>query len=71
MAQRRWSIDQDVREDAESVFVPAERLPRAAVGDVVQFNSEHVGTRSGQVTDLVDDDERGTFFTVRLDGPEA
>jgi hypothetical protein len=66
--QHEFSIDQDVREDADSVFVPAEHLPRAAIGDVVRFTSQHAGARCGRVTALVEDGERGTFFTVGLDG---
>ena len=64
---REGSVDQDVREDAESVFVPAEHLPAARVGDVVRFSSEHAGRRSGHVTEVLSDHERGTFFTVELD----
>ena len=71
MAQQQWSVDQDVREDADSVFVPAEQLPHGAIGDVVRFTSGHAGTRSGRITALVTDGERGTFFTVGLDRPPA
>ena len=71
MAQQQWSIDQDVREDSDSVFVPAAQLPRAAIGDVVEFTSQHAGTRCGRVTALIEDGERGTFFTVGLDSPAS
>jgi hypothetical protein len=65
--QHEWSVDQDVREDAERVFVPADQLPEAGVGDVVRFTSQHASRRSGRVTELLTDQERGSFFTVELD----
>lgn len=65
---RQWSVEFDVREDAASVFVPAEHLPDAAVGDVVTIASgEPSAERRGRITDVVDDAQRGRFFTVSLD----
>ena len=68
MAPSSWSLDQDVRADADSVFVPAEQLPGAAVGDAVTFRTDH-GARAGRVTALVEDVERGAFVAVELDQP--
>ena len=34
-----WSIEQDVRADAESIFVPIEQLPDADTGDIVEISS--------------------------------
>ena len=63
-----WSVEQYVREDAESVFVPTGLLPRARAGDVVAItSSEPDVTRHGHITDTVADGERGTFVVVRLD----
>lgn len=58
----------DVREDAASVFVPAEHLPEAALDDVVTLTSgEPSALRRGRIVDVVDDAQRGKFFTVSLD----
>lgn len=63
-----WSIEYHVREDAESLFVPAELLPGAQLGDVVEIKSAQPPvTRRGQVADRVDDAARGEFVTVNLD----
>jgi hypothetical protein len=64
-----WSIEQDVREDADSVFVPVAQLPLADIGDVVEVGTTHSGTRPGHITALVEDDQRGDFYTVELDRP--
>lgn len=65
---RQWSVEFDVREDAASVFVPAAHLPDAAVGDVVTITSgEPSVLRRGRIADVVDDAQRGQFFTVSLD----
>jgi hypothetical protein len=68
MAAATWALDHDVREDADSVFVPATELPAAVVGDAVTFRGDH-GAREGRVTALVDDGERGTFVAVALEPP--
>ena len=69
MASHEWVIDQDVREDADSVFVPSEQLPLAEVGDAVTFTSELAGARTGRITGRLTDGRRGTFLTVELDSP--
>lgn len=67
--QNQWTLDRDIREDADSVFVPAEDLPLADVGDVVQFSTEQAARRRGHVTALVEDGELGPYFTVELESP--
>ena len=65
---KQWSIEQHVREDAESVFVPAELLPDAQRGDTVELRSTHPAViRRGEVVDRIADPERGSFVTVKLD----
>jgi hypothetical protein len=67
---RHWSIEYESREDADSIFVPAELLPEAQPGDVVQMTSARPAvTRSGRVIELVTDRVRGVFVTVKLDPP--
>jgi hypothetical protein len=66
--RRTWSIEYDVREDAESRFVPAELLPRAQPGDLVEVRSaQPATTRQGRVRERFDDESRGEFVTVRFD----
>jgi hypothetical protein len=68
--QKTWSIEYDVREDAESMFVPAELLPDAQRGDLVELTSAQPAvTRQGRVADRFDDESRGEFVTVRFDEP--
>lgn len=68
---RTWSIEHDVREDADSIFVPAELLPDAQPGDgVVVASATATRPRHGVVADLVDDHARGEFVTVKLEPPE-
>jgi hypothetical protein len=69
VASPEWVIGQDVREDADSVFVPSEQLPLAEVGDAVTFTSELAGARTGRITGRLTDGRRGTFLTVELDRP--
>ena len=65
-----WPITFDVREDAERMFVPAELLPAAAVGDeVVASSSEPPVTRTGTVVDHADDPSRGRFVVVAFTRP--
>jgi hypothetical protein len=67
---RTWSIEHHVREDADSVFLSAELLPRAQPGDRVEIASgTSTRTRHGRVAELVDD-ARGEFVTVKLEPPE-
>ena len=62
-----WSIELDVREDAPSMFVPADLLPDAGIGDAVEVTSANPpATRRGHVTDEVDDDS-GRFVTVSFE----
>jgi hypothetical protein len=66
--QTDWSIEYDVREDAESMFVPAQLLPHAQPGDVVELRSaQPPTTRTGRVADRFDDESRRQFVTVRFD----
>jgi hypothetical protein len=63
-----WSIEYRLREDAESLFVPAELLPHAQPGDAIEIRSTQPPlTRRGRVTDRVNDETRGEFVTVELD----
>jgi hypothetical protein len=65
---RRWRVDLDVREDAPSVFVPADLLPEASVGDVVTISSTQPATvRRGRIVESLDDHERGQFYSVSLE----
>jgi hypothetical protein len=66
-----WSIQHEIREDAESVFIPADLLADAAIGDLVEIGSATSPTRSGHVIDRVHDVERGDFVTVKLDAPNG
>jgi hypothetical protein len=66
--QRTWAIEYDVRDDAESMFVPAQLLPHARPGDLVEMRSEQPPvSRRGRVADRFDDESRGEFVTVRFD----
>ena len=66
--QTSWSIEYQVREDEESMFVPAELLPNAQPGDVVEIRSTQPPvTRRGRVAELEDDATRGEFVCVHLD----
>lgn len=69
MSQRRvWTIELEVREDAPSVFVPAELLPGATNGDGVSITSTNsTSVRRGRIVEQLDDPERGQFFSVSLD----
>jgi hypothetical protein len=65
---RRWTVDFDVREDAPSVFVPADLLPDASVGDLVTISSSEPDTiRRGRIIEHLDDDVRGRFFAVSVE----
>jgi hypothetical protein len=66
--QRSWSIEYQVREDEESVFIPADLLPDAQPGDEVELKSPELPvTRRGRVAELEDDATRGEFVLVHLD----
>jgi len=63
-----WSIELDVREDALRVFVPAELLPDAAVGDAVDVTSVQPSViRHGRVIEELDDVQRGRYLTVSFE----
>jgi hypothetical protein len=63
-----WSIEYRLREDEDSMFVPAELLPHAQPGDAVEIRStQPLLTRRGRVTDRVNDETRGEFVIVSLD----
>lgn len=65
---RTWSVELDVREDADSMFVPADLLPDAAEGDIVTLTSSLPETvRRGRIVAELDDAVRGRFFNVSLD----
>jgi len=65
---RVWSVELNVREDATSMFIPAELLPDAVRGDQVTITSVEPATiRHGRIDEVLDDRERGRFFAVSLD----
>jgi hypothetical protein len=65
---RRWTVDFDIREDATSVFVPADSLPDASVGELVTISSSLPDTvRRGRIVEVLDDDVRGRFLVVSLE----
>ena len=50
------------------MFVPAQLLPHAQPGDLVELRSAQPEvTRQGRVADRFDDESRGQFVTVRFD----
>ena len=62
-----WSIEYQVREDAESMFIPADLLPDAEVGDVVEITSAQPSvSRLGRVAGP---DSSGDFVTVTFTLP--
>ncbi len=62
---RTWSVERALREDELSVFVPAEEIPEAAIGDrVAVTSSANQLRRVGQIVQVMDDPERGSFFAV-------
>jgi hypothetical protein len=64
-----WRIELDVRDDAPSMFVPADLLPDASPGDAVVVRSANPpATRAGVVQAVLDDDARGRFVTVSFGG---
>jgi hypothetical protein len=67
---RRWSIEHDVREDADSIFIPTALLPDARPGDTVEIRTADTVIRRGDVVDRIADHVRGDFVTVRLDAPD-
>jgi len=69
----RWRIERStaMRADAPSLFVPRNDLPNAALGDVVSISGAQPGDeRTGVVSELVDDDDRGRFVVIELDAAQ-
>jgi hypothetical protein len=65
---KTWSIEYQVREDAERMFVPADLLPNAEAGDVVEITSvQPFVRRRGRVAGPLIEDSAGDFVTVTLD----
>ena len=63
-----WSIDYQVREDAESMFIPAELLPDANPGDLVVVTSVLPPvTKRGRVAGPADDEGHGKFVRVTFE----
>jgi hypothetical protein len=62
---KRWSIEYQVREDAESMFIPADLLPDAEAGDVVEITSAQPSvSRLGRVAGPAVADSSGDFVMV-------
>ena len=60
-----WSIEYQVREDAESMFIPAELLLGAQVGDIVEITSAQPPvSRRGVVAGPAGAESSGDFVTV-------
>lgn len=62
-----WRVErnQELRDDADGLFVPAADLPDAALGDAVVV-THGTTQRAGTVADLVDDPGRGRFVRITL-----
>jgi hypothetical protein len=68
MRPKTWSIDYQVREDAESMFVPVELLPNAVPGDIVEITSAQPSvSRRGRVVGPALADSNGDFVTVTFE----
>ncbi len=68
MTERTWRVErqQELRDDADGLFVPADDLADARVGDIVVL-TDGQSERRGVVASFVQDDERGAFVRVSLD----
>lgn len=66
---RTWHVElrQELREDADRLFVPAADLDGAVVGDAVILTDEDGRTEHGTVIELLDDPSRGRFAVVSLE----
>ena len=70
MAPHRWSIDALVRADEDSMFVRADTLVGAVLGDTVEVTSDDPSvTRRGRIVARQHDPTRGDFVVVELDPP--
>jgi hypothetical protein len=67
--RRSWIVEQHVRADAPSIFVPAEQLAGARSGDSVEVQApgDTATTRLGRISERVADNAGGQFFIVELD----
>ena len=68
MPETPQRIDFELREDADSIFVPVEHLAAGtSIGDEVVVTSTLTGvSHSGRVSHRLDDDTRGSYFTVTI-----
>jgi hypothetical protein len=57
---------QELREDADGLFIPVADLGDARVGDTVVLTDGQT-ERRGVIASFVEDEERGAFVRVRLD----
>ena len=65
MKPKSWSIEYQVREDAESMFVPTELLPNAQAGDYVEITSVQPSvSRRGRVDGPAGADSTGDFLRI-------
>ena len=65
MRPKTWSIEYQIREDAESMFVPVELLPDAEPGDIVEITSAQPAvSRRGRVAGPAVAGSSGNFVTV-------
>jgi hypothetical protein len=68
---KQWSIEYQVREDAESMFIPADLLPDAEAGDVVEITSAQPSVcRLGRVSGPAVADSSGDFVMVTFTLPK-
>jgi hypothetical protein len=68
MAPQPWSVDAMVRADEDSMFVRADTLVDAVLGDTVEVTSDDPPcTRRGWIVARQHDPTRGDFFVVELD----
>ena len=65
--QNRWTVEQQVREDAASVFVAEGDLAGAEIGDAVTITDPESGVmRAGRVSGRAEDPTRGCYLTIEL-----
>ena len=68
---KKWSIEYLVRVDAESMFIPADLLPDAESGDVVEITSAQPSvSRLARVAGPAVTDSSGDFVTVTFAPPK-
>jgi hypothetical protein len=66
---RTWKVElrQELREDADRLFIPVADLDGAVVGDAVVLTDDDGHTEHGNVIELIDDPSRGRFAVVSLE----